>query len=222
MAERTGWRRIVVEAVVIVASILLAFGIDAAWDNRNERAEERILLEGLRDELSANRQLLNETLDTVRLAQQDLDTFAAMTPEEAASMPDSVRSRIGRRLFRTYVTELSYGFLTATVNSGKLALIRDPFLRASLTGLASLDEDATEPSQMISRVTEAASIIQARYTFGRSEAVRRTAMGAMRSDEELMGLLGHKVMAWTGYSVALGVLRDRIEDVIGRIDTQLN
>ena len=41
------WTRVFLEGAVIVASILLAFGIEAWWDGRQERAEERDALEAL-------------------------------------------------------------------------------------------------------------------------------------------------------------------------------
>lgn len=37
------WLRIAVEAAVIVGSILLAFGIDAAWDNRGQEQRRTAL-----------------------------------------------------------------------------------------------------------------------------------------------------------------------------------
>ena len=45
------WLRVFVEGVVIVGSILLAFGIDAWWEGRQERAEEQQLLTNLQQEL---------------------------------------------------------------------------------------------------------------------------------------------------------------------------
>ena len=41
------WKRLSLEAAAIVASILLAFWIDAEWDQREEAARERIVLETL-------------------------------------------------------------------------------------------------------------------------------------------------------------------------------
>ena len=38
------WKRLTVEAAAIVVSILLAFGIDAWWDARNDVVEEREIL----------------------------------------------------------------------------------------------------------------------------------------------------------------------------------
>ena len=46
------WLRVFVEGVVIVGSILLAFGIDAAWEGVHEREDERASLELLSRDLS--------------------------------------------------------------------------------------------------------------------------------------------------------------------------
>ena len=40
-----------VEMVVVVASILIAFGLDAWWDGRKERSEETTILLALESEL---------------------------------------------------------------------------------------------------------------------------------------------------------------------------
>ena len=41
------WKRLSLEAAAIVGSILLAFWIDAGWDQREDAARERIVLETL-------------------------------------------------------------------------------------------------------------------------------------------------------------------------------
>jgi len=46
--QSIAWRRLSIEATVIVASILLAFAIDAWWEERGERNAEVVLLERLR------------------------------------------------------------------------------------------------------------------------------------------------------------------------------
>ena len=44
---KTRWKRLSLEAAAIVASILLAFWIDAGWDQREDAARERVVLETL-------------------------------------------------------------------------------------------------------------------------------------------------------------------------------
>ncbi len=51
MKTQIPWLRVFVEGVVIVGSILLAFGLQAWWDERDERRAERIYLEQLRADL---------------------------------------------------------------------------------------------------------------------------------------------------------------------------
>lgn len=53
MSQRRAWRNAVVEGVVIVGSILLAFGIDAWWDHRNDRRAELEYLRALKSEFEA-------------------------------------------------------------------------------------------------------------------------------------------------------------------------
>ena len=50
------WPRFLLEGVVIVGSILLAFGIEAWWAERQERAEEQRLLQNLHEEFVETRE----------------------------------------------------------------------------------------------------------------------------------------------------------------------
>lgn len=52
------WLRIFGEGIVIVVSILLAFGIEAWWQGRHERSDERQVLESLQQDFQENRVLL--------------------------------------------------------------------------------------------------------------------------------------------------------------------
>jgi hypothetical protein len=58
--EKIPWRRLSVEAAAIVGSILLAFAIDAWWEERQERRAEEGILDTLQKEFSANYDLLDE------------------------------------------------------------------------------------------------------------------------------------------------------------------
>jgi hypothetical protein len=51
LSRQVPWPRIVAEGIAIVVSILLAFGIQAWWEERQERAMERALLTGLVEDL---------------------------------------------------------------------------------------------------------------------------------------------------------------------------
>ena len=49
---KTAWKRLAIEATAIVFSILLAFAIDAWWEERRERQAEVVLLERLRSDFN--------------------------------------------------------------------------------------------------------------------------------------------------------------------------
>ena len=56
------WFRIFAEGFVIVVSILLAFGIDAWWDERQEAARRDALVESLRSDFQTTRTRLAESI----------------------------------------------------------------------------------------------------------------------------------------------------------------
>ena len=58
--ENIPWKRLSVEALAIVGSILLAFAIDAWWEERLDRQIERNDLERLHAEFIRNRDRMNE------------------------------------------------------------------------------------------------------------------------------------------------------------------
>ena len=62
MPESRNWKRLALEAVVIVSSILLAFGIDAWWQEGEEQREVRESLAALRSEFVENRSRLDSAI----------------------------------------------------------------------------------------------------------------------------------------------------------------
>jgi hypothetical protein len=65
---KTPWKRLSLEAAAIVASILLAFWIDAEWDQREDAVRERVVLETLladMREFQLDREGRDEYLDAI-------------------------------------------------------------------------------------------------------------------------------------------------------------
>jgi hypothetical protein len=84
-------KRMATEGAVIVFSILLAFWIDAWWDDRQARETEATVLASIRDEVEANRAEL-DLLEERNADQFDRAArFMRMRPEELRTLPqDSV------------------------------------------------------------------------------------------------------------------------------------
>jgi hypothetical protein len=126
-------------------SILLAFGIDAAWEERQERLLERSLLTQLVADLSrAEEQLTGEIILTAKAAQAALDLRSAAQGEGPASA-DSVLAGLTRMSYWSdpYPTKASAQSL---VVSNNLQIISSDVLRSSVVNF--LDQIA----QLESRV----------------------------------------------------------------------
>ena len=66
MLKNIRWSRVMLDGVVIVGSILLAFGIQTWWDQRQERVAEAEYLVAIRDEVDRN---LEALAGNIRVAQ---------------------------------------------------------------------------------------------------------------------------------------------------------
>lgn len=67
MINRSNTARIFVEAIVIVGSILLAFAIDAWWENRQEVAARSALIDLLIDDFEVTQMRLHQAIESAQL-----------------------------------------------------------------------------------------------------------------------------------------------------------
>jgi len=119
--------------VVIVASILLAFGIDAWWAERTERRAERDDLVRIRDELVADRGRLegfaNSQAESATASLSILDLIADLPAEMGTiAVPDSLLAV----LLRAPTFESQTPALDGLLASGRVAIIRDTDVRAAI------------------------------------------------------------------------------------------
>jgi hypothetical protein len=124
------WKRILVEALAIVASILLAFAIDAWWQDRNDSAIELQYLEAVREDLVRSVELLDSTESLQRTQVDYLHALLETTPDTPLS--DELREWIYEALFsiRSYQPQLSA--LDELESSGQSELIRSPEVRRAM------------------------------------------------------------------------------------------
>ena len=132
--QQIPWLRIGAESVAIVGSILLAFLIDAAWNNYQDRREEHEILLGLQDEFTRHIATIEENMRRVRritdsisflLKQDDLD-FDSLDSIEV------VEQAVFHSGFTTPSDEMSGGVRDALFESGNLDLIRNVRLKQAL------------------------------------------------------------------------------------------
>ena len=127
--------------MVIVVSILLAFGIDAWWDGKQERRVERELLGAIQAEFSQNQRQL------VRVVEHH-----AQIREAVATVLEAERLDCGEGLTATLRTA-AWDWRTfnpinsatqSLIASGRLGLISDTGLSHQLAGWGSLLSDLNE------------------------------------------------------------------------------
>lgn len=127
------WKRFAAEGGVIVASILLAFWIDAWWEDRVERAEERDLLVALADEFDRNEERLAEAEAFHReIRDESLRFLEVASDTERIPAAQDVDFLLERQWWWGGETTFANGVVSTIIDGGRLALIENEALRTAL------------------------------------------------------------------------------------------
>jgi len=130
--ESVRWRFAFLEGLAVLVGILVAFGIDAAWDLRQERAETRASLAAVRAELESNRDQIQSDIEfvgrTIEETYRTLESVAAPgaspTYEETIALLQEIRPK--------GVPQLSQVALNDLQSSGGFGRIESVPLRLAL------------------------------------------------------------------------------------------
>jgi len=163
MKQDIPWNRFGVEAIVIVASILFAFAIDAWWESRQERYEELRLLRNLQSDFIATRNLLDQELPR----HESFKRSALLVAEYAVSehsLPEPEMFKDVGVLIRLFITSVSSypitGALDGALASGNLEIIQNDRLRGLLAGWPrTIQEFREQELATRSITTEALSVL---------------------------------------------------------------
>lgn len=117
------------EGVVIVLSILLAFAIDAWWDERKERIEETEILLGLKQEFTGSRALLQQQIanhsNTLHAVQELLmASRRGSWDSENLTVDKAIEYLIGPP-----TTDLGSGVSDALISAGRIDVLSNRELR---------------------------------------------------------------------------------------------
>jgi len=144
MTRSIPWPRIFAEGFAIVVSILLAFGIQAWWEGRQERGDELRILEGLGADFRANREELNRVTGLHEDFQSRLVALQRLPTSELELVPDEEMDSFSRAMQGTPTFDPQDATLDAALASGDLGTIRDPHLRDLLAQWKAQVEDLEE------------------------------------------------------------------------------
>lgn len=127
------WKRISVEAAAIVASILLAFAIDAWWQDRQTKIEEQQVLAGLRAEFLANHEKLSRHQAYNLKDLQSLEDIELLIENGQSTDAKSAVLAALSEMESPATTDLGNGTLNALLSSGRVEILASRKLRALLT-----------------------------------------------------------------------------------------
>jgi len=140
------WKRLSVEAMAIVASILLAFTIDAWWENRIERQVEQEVLANLLVEFEQTRVELDRTLDGLTESQDAAKKLMAFAGKDLSADDNAVINQLIIELY-FFTFDPPSGALESLIGAGQLNLILNAELRMQLAGWPGLVRDYKEDEE---------------------------------------------------------------------------
>jgi len=143
MNQRIPWKRIIAEGTIIVASILLAFSIDAWWSERQMRADEREAIDQLIEDFRANA----EHLQTIRgMHEAALDAayeILARGGYGGQSTSNAATAELVYKSLRAWTYDPLLGATNSLIQSGKLNILRNNKLRIALAAWPDIVADLT-------------------------------------------------------------------------------
>jgi hypothetical protein len=136
-SDRVQGRRLLLEALVVIASILIAFALDAWWDQRASQRTEAAHLRALQSDFEQNVSRLEQAIKREeRIAEASRSLLLLANRPDASFSGDSVSNLLGQ-VFNSGRFDPVMGAYEAVVSSGGLAQVRDDSLRLALADFAS-------------------------------------------------------------------------------------
>ncbi len=134
---------------MIVVSILLAFAIDAGWDELLERREEVEVLRALAEEFGANRAEAASTIDAHERSAVLVVGVSLLTASEVRTLPPDSVALIIASMASPRTFDPVRGTLDALIGSGRLELVGDEALRRALVVFLNFVDDSQEDARYL-------------------------------------------------------------------------
>lgn len=134
MSEDRSARNLLVEGVVIVASILLAFAIDAWWDDRREAAERDRILGQLRKELALYQEIVPQAIESSERAAGASELLLRVIHGSESATPAELHTAIGD-VGRAFEFGAAAPVFELLAGAGGFSLVTDPELRQAISDI---------------------------------------------------------------------------------------
>jgi hypothetical protein len=144
MTQQISWNKYVIEAVVIVGSILLAFGVDAWWERVQIRAFERQAILDLKEEFEGHRLELSSQMTTNQFSLQRTADLLQASEDGSWISDETPIDRAIMGLLAPVTTDLGEGVLDSLISGGRIEDIEDEELRYLLYEWRSVLDELTD------------------------------------------------------------------------------
>ena len=219
--EKLPWKRLVLEAMAIVASILLAFAIDAWWEERQDRKMERDDLERLHAEFVWNRDRVNDNGFATRAAAASAAMSALIVAHLGQDGPLEIQNSQINVVRATPTFDAVTPVLDGLVLSGRLDNIRNPEVLLAISywqrHLKQVEETEIGARQFL--VTQ---LVPALAKRGNMEPTYNDAdlngITTVTIDNELVGLAAHRASSTARVIGTLNRLKSAAEDVVFAVE----
>jgi hypothetical protein len=132
MSLRT-WREAVFEIVIVTLGILLAFGLDAAWDDYLDGRSERVHLQALAGDFERNVEQLEQA---VSIEQAIVDASRELLAVSKHGRVDPATLRLLGAVFSSHQFQPILGAYEELVGAGGLTILSNASLRSALAQFA--------------------------------------------------------------------------------------
>lgn len=133
--RKVPWTRVLLEGAVIVLSILLAFGIQAWWDDLSEAREETRLLRAVLEEARANQTMLEEEEAYQRAGLQHSRRILRLAGSDPANLSPELTDTLIADFSWWSSSDWATGAVESLTAGGKLSEITNGDVRRRLAAL---------------------------------------------------------------------------------------
>jgi hypothetical protein len=146
------WKHLSVEAIAILASILLAFAIDALWEERSDRVRLEGAIQNIVTEVGDARGEIDRAVGRNTFRIEGMRRFLSLQPDELLTLPEDSLLPIGGVFGPPSPFDTSGYALQGLLASGNLEIIADDELRSALIAWAQfpseIERDYAESVQL--------------------------------------------------------------------------
>jgi hypothetical protein len=233
-SQKIPWSRLAVEAMAIVASILLAFAIDAWWADREIDQWQSAQLGALREEFSTNLEGLGTIVQDHDSSARSLESLVAQIQGSDDKTLVTVSNAVLAALVSWRTSDISTGTLDALLSSGRLADIDNSMIRRALAAWPSEVGDAQEDENLardfvenvVAQVLLGQGILEPAYRSrpllgDLDEEIEADSSTTFTISPELIEITTIRIIHCQLASLSISQLRVRIRQILVLIDAEL-